>query len=417
MKVRRHRRAVRSGVTVGVRLCRCGVAWHATRRASGLLRVLSVDCVALGLVAAVLLVATPLTPNRAPAAPPANFTDTLVVGGFSTIPTDVTAMADGRLLITTQDGIVSTFKNGTKTTALNFASRVCSNLERGIFGVALDPSFATTHYVYLSYSFNKHGMCVNNSPDSPVNRVSRFTYSTSTNRIDAGREVVLLDNMPSSGGGHNVGDIAFAPDGTLIVSIGDESCDLTNGSKCGPQNTNARRMNLLLGKILRITRDGGIPANNPYLGTGTARCNVNGRTTAGTICREIYATGFRNPFRFAVDPNITGLRVHADDTGQNTWEEVDNVVAGGDYGWSVCEGRFQTGSISTDCPLGGATDPIFSYGHGDCNAITGAAFVPNGIWPSAYDGKYLFAAFARRSIGEPRNDVDVGRSPVTLVQM
>ncbi len=199
--------------------------------------------------------------------------------------------------------------------------------------------------------------------------------------------------MPSPGGGHNVGDIAFAPDGTLIVSIGDGSCDLTDATRCGPQNGNARRMNLLLGKILRITSSGGIPADNPYQGTGTARCNVNGRASAGTICREIYATGFRNPFRFAVDPNSSGLRIHADDTGQNTWEEVNDVRPGRDYGWNVCEGRFQNGSTSVDCSLAGATDPIFSYGHGGCNAITGAAFVPAGIWPSAYDGKYLFGDY------------------------
>ncbi len=105
------------------------------------------DGVAAGFVATVLLLVTLFTPDGAPAAPPANFSDTLVTSGFSTIPTDVTAMADGRLLITTQGGIVSTFKSGSLTTALNFASRTCSNLERGMFGVALDPNFASNRFV------------------------------------------------------------------------------------------------------------------------------------------------------------------------------------------------------------------------------------------------------------------------------
>ena len=80
---------------------------------------------------------------------------------------------------------------------------------------------------------------------------------------------------------------------------------------------------MLIGKILRITRTGGIPPTNPFQGAGTARCNVTGRTTAGNKCQETFAWGLRNPFRIAFDPNAAATRFFINDVGQDAWEEID----------------------------------------------------------------------------------------------
>jgi glucose/arabinose dehydrogenase len=149
----------------------------------------------------------------------------------------------------------------------------------------------------------------------------------------------------------------------------------------------------LLGKILRITPDGSIPGDNPFLGNGTARCNERGHTRRKTKCREIFTTGLRNPFRFAFDPN--GSRFFINDVGGVKWEEIDEGASGANYGWNRREGPCKAGSTS-QCgdPPSSVTDPIFAYRHTTgCDVITGAAFVPDGLWPG-FDGVYLFADFA-----------------------
>jgi PKD repeat protein len=228
----------------------------------------------------------------------------------------------------------------------------------------------------------------------PVNRVSRFVLPAS-NVVDPATETVLIDNVPNEDGIHNAGDLAFGKDGNLYVSIGDGGCDYMFDSGCGSQNDAARDRNILLGKILRITPTGGIPSDNPFTGNGTARCNLTGSTTPGTICRETFAWGLRNPFRFAFDPNATGTRFFINDVGQSTWEEIDRGISGADYGWNVREGFCARGS-RTDCgpPPAGMTNPVYAYDHNTgCTAVTGGAFVPNGIWPTAFDNTYLYGDF------------------------
>ena len=153
---------------------------------------------------------------------------------------------------------------------------------------------------------------------------------------------------------------------------------------------------MLLGKVLRITRDGDIPPTNPYQGAGTARCNVTGRTTPANKCQETYAWGLRNPFRLATDPNFNGTRMFINDVGELKWEEIDVLAPAADYGWNVREGPCVTDS-NTNCgpPPAGMTNPIHSYHHDTgCTTITGGAFVPKGIWPADYDDDYIYADFS-----------------------
>jgi glucose/arabinose dehydrogenase len=325
---------------------------------------------------------------------PADFTDALVSNIAS--PTALAFTPDGRMLITAQPGQLYVYQNGTlrTTPALDLAARLCTNSERGLLGVAVDPAFASNHFIYVYYTYRKSGVCDINTANSPVNRVARFVLPD-TNVVDLASEVVLVDNILSPNGNHNAGDLNFGKDGYLYISIGDGGCDYADKTKCAGNNDAARDQHVLLGKILRITRDGAIPSTNPFRGTDSARCHVTGRTDPGKKCQETFAWGLRNPFRFAFDPNAADTRFVINDVGQNIWEEIDLGQPGADYGWNVREGHCANNS-TTNCgtPPAGMTDPIYDYSHSSgCASITGGAFVPNGFWPSSYDGAYLFGDY------------------------
>jgi glucose/arabinose dehydrogenase/PKD repeat protein len=347
-----------------------------------------------------------LTPAAAWAAVPAGFTDALVTAVPA--PTDVAFTPDGRILVTSQSGVLRVYDQaGTLLgTALTLSStQICSNSERGLLGVTVDPAFATNGFVYLFYTHRKPGGdCGMASPITSlttVNRVSRFTMTGNAAALSS--EVVLIDEMPSPAGNHNAGDLGFGKDGYLYVSIGDGGCDW-NGGGCGGSNDAARDQHVLTGKILRVAVNANgstsIPPSNPFQGPDSDRCALSGRTAAGRKCQETFAWGLRNPFRFAFDPNAPGTRLFIDDVGQGAREEIDLGQAGADYGWNCREGtrvNSTTGACSPTPP--GMVDPIFDYGRGSlgstsgCASITGGAFVPSGVWPAAYDGAYLFADY------------------------
>ena len=254
-------------------------------------------------LATVTLVAVAGEP--AAAALPAGFSDQPVATVSQ--PMDIAWTPDGRMLVPTKAGQLRIVQNGTllATPALNLSSVTCTDVERGLGGVAVDPDFATSRYIYLYYTYSKFGAC---GTVEPVNRLSRFVLPTS-NVIDRNSEVVLMDT-PQLGpnGHHNGGDMAFGHDGFLYLTVG-------NGNL-----GTARDLGQLLGKVVRLTADGGVPPGNPYTGAGTARCNVTGLppsgSPAGTKCQEVYASGLRNPFRMALDPNATGTRGYINDVGE-----------------------------------------------------------------------------------------------------
>lgn len=326
---------------------------------------------------------------------PSGFNDALITSVAK--PTALAFTPDGRMLITTQDGKLYVLKNGALTLARTIRV-ICTNSERGLLGVTVDPQFAQNRYIYLYYTANKSGTCAQNTSQSPVNRVIRFVLPDN-NIISPNGPTVLINNIPSPNGNHNGGDLSFGNDGLLYVSVGDGGCDYERNSGCGAANDAARGRHTLVGKILRVTKTGGVPAGNPFQGTNSVRCNVSGRTTSGRVCREIYASGLRNPFRFVFDPNVSTTRFFINDVGQNAREEIDLGAAGADYGWNLREGACATGSTNCGTPSAGLTNPVFDWGHTDsgifngCRSITGGAFVPNGLWPSAYNGAYLFGDF------------------------
>ena len=182
---------------------------------------------------------------------------------------------------------------------------------------------------------------------------------------------------------------------------------------------NAASRQDLKGSVVRLTSDGGIPPDNPYASVPhSTRCNRLGRpppNSTDQLCQEIYSYGFRHPFHFANDPK-TG-RFFVNDVGWNSWEEINELVPGGDYGWPSREGPCQSaanGSVSsaencfdTTLPY---VDPIYWYRHprgryGVAAAFCGGAFVPDGIWPRMYEGSYMFTDFPAGTINLLTKDV------------
>lgn len=346
-----------------------------------------------------------------PESVPSGFSDTLVRSVPQ--PTALAFTPDGRMLITSQSGKLYVLKNGNLTLARTIRG-ICSNSERGLLGVAVDPAFSQNRYIYLYYTGNPSGVCSQNSPESPVNRVARFVLPDS-NIISPAGPYVVLDNIPSPNGNHNGGDLNFGKDGLLYVSVGDGGCDPAGDSGCGAANNAAKALNLTSGKILRVTRTGAAPPGNPFVGANSVPCRLSGRAGAGKVCAEIFALGLRNPYRIAFNPNVSTIQFAINDVGQNAREEIDLGAAGANYGWNTREGSCQTGS-SSGCgtPPAGLTDPIFDYGRSSegtfagCRSISGGAYVPRDVWPASYGNTYLFADFVcgkifqMRRIGEKR---------------
>ena len=330
------------------------------------------------LLSAGLVAVAPVAP--AGAAVPPGFSDALVA--TISAPTALAFRPDGAVLVGTQGGALRVVTaGGTLLEAPAIQLAACTNSERGLLGVTVDPAFATTGHVFVYYTASVNGGC--------RNRVSRLTMTGDT----AGSELVLADHIPSTAGNHNAGDLAVAADGYLYISVGDGGCSPVDPAKCAGGNDISRRLDFPLGKILRITTTGGIPPTNPYATTSGARhCTAPAGVPAGTgPCAETWVSGLRNPFRFAVRPGTSELYVN--DVGQGTWEEVDRITAGGgDYGWNLREGPCPQGVTSGCSSDARFVDPLFSYPHSSgCRSITGAAFVPTGVWPEAYDGAYVYA--------------------------
>ncbi len=264
---------------------------------------------------------------------PSGFTDTQVVSGL-TNPTAMALAPDGRIFITQQGGQLRVVKDGALLAQPFLTVTVNASGERGLLGVAFDPGFASNHFVYVYYTATAPAI---------HNRLSRFTANGDV--AIAGSETVLLelDNL-SSATNHNGGAIHFGPDGKLYIAVGDNA----NGA-------NAQTLTNLLGKILRITADGTIPPDNPFV------TQTTGRNAA------IWVLGLRNPFTFAFQSGVG--RMFINDVGQNTFEEINDGIIASNYGWPATEGPTTNPSY---------TSPLYSYGHGGgafggC-AITGGVF-------------------------------------------
>jgi hypothetical protein len=331
---------------------------------------------------ALLLACAPLsgTPVAAQAVPPLKLTR--VAAGLAG-PVFVTAPPGDlqRLFVVEFNaGRIRLLKNGVLLSApfLDIGAFVTDNTNFGLLGLAFHPSYAVNGWFYVQY--------VNNSFQP---RVVRYRVSSDPDVADAASAQDVLTLPPIVD--HQGGTLAFGPnDGYLYVGIGD-------GQESDPSNL-AQNDGSLLGKMLRLDVNSvlpySIPLSNPFVGPGNPR-------------DEIWAKGFRNPFRFAFD-RATG-DLYIGDVGEARREELDFEPAGHpggrNYGWRLKEGRLCF-DPPTNCSPGGLTPPLLEYGHAGTSctgSITGGAVYRGSAIPGL-SGTYFFADFCSGRIASLRYD-------------
>lgn len=307
---------------------------------------------------------------------------------------------NNRFYLLEKSGRIYYFPNKKSTTEKQLyldisQQKVDESFEGGLLGMAFDPDFEKNHYVYLSYT----------SSDKPEednslqleSRISRFTANHDNSAILPDSEVIIL-RFDQPWNNHNGGHIAFASDGYLYAGYGD-------GGSWGDPNRNAQNTQTLLGKILRIDVSSSglgndnnqhykIPQDNPFAESRSCT-DISG-------CPEIYALGFRNPWRWSFD-RLTG-QLWVGDVGQGDREEIDLVNKGMNYGWNCYEGNSEYRLKLCDQELN-YQKPVIDYPHmasnssrdGMAASVTGG-YVYRGKSVPALSGMYLYADFVHGNI-------------------
>jgi glucose/arabinose dehydrogenase len=290
-----------------------------------------------------------------------------------------------RWVVVQQDGHVVSFADDpavtTTTPMLDITDRVVFRNVHGLLGLAFHPAFPTDARAWVAYTHET-------SPDVIVLRISEFSTADGGATLNAASEQILFE-MDQPGGHNNGGHLLFGPDGHLYIGTGDGGNDDSATGVAG----NGQLTTNLLGKILRIDVGGStgarryrIPADNPF--AANALCGVNG--TGSANCPEIFAWGFRNPWRWSFD-RASG-QLWLGDVGSHTREEVNLVVKGANYGWRCKEGTLDT-SLMCGTPATPLTPPVAEYEHPTGVAVTGGFVYRGSAFPGLV-GRYVFGDYS-----------------------
>ena len=368
---------------------------------------------ALPIIALLLALFCVAIPTSAQTFTDAGFTaeTVLTLTRFNTI--GFTFAPDGRIFTWEKPGVVRIVKNGVllPTPFLDISSRVYSQVDSGLIGLALDPNFATNGFVYLLYVFEP------SSPPTDTARTARLTRVkadlANPDVAQANSEIVLMgkintapcssqpagaDCMASDSGAHTVGTVKFGPDGKIYVGMGDGASFTVAEEKA----FRSQDLNYYNGKILRINPDGTAPSDNPFYDG-----NPN------SVRSKVYAYGLRSPYRFALKPG-TG-EVYIGDVGAAKFEEI-NRGRGANFGWPCYEGpnpqfSFQNAFPQTCAQLapGSVTFPLYSYPWNGGSAVVAGPFYTGTQFPTQYRGNFFFAdfvqGFIRRMVFDANNNV------------
>ena len=291
---------------------------------------------------------------------------------------------DGRgvLYVTEQKGFIKAFPNRQDVAKSSIFLDITDQVneggnEEGLLGLAFDPAYENNGLFYVYYSAKKPRRSV----------VSRFSVNPNDpGKADPGSESIVMEiAQPFSN--HNGGQITFGPDGYLYIGLGD-------GGRGGDPMLNGQNTATLLGSLIRIDVSDlagrfryRIPGDNPLSSIAGAK-------------PEMWAYGFRNPWRFSFDRETGDLWLG--DVGQNLWEEINLVKKGRNYGWNVMEGahcfRPRNGCTETGLDL-----PIIEYNSSQgCSVIGG--YVYRGTRLTSLFGTYLYGDFCRGTVWGLRHD-------------
>jgi glucose/arabinose dehydrogenase len=273
----------------------------------------------------------------------------------------------------------------------------------GLVGMAFHPDFVRNRKYYLDY--NPQG----------ATRTLRIEERIASEDYlkDSGTppRTILSIPMPAEFTGHQGGNVQFGRDGFLYIAIGDGGMPSSGGAD--PQG-HAQKRSDLLGKILRIDVDRtegsqayAVPADNPFVADPDA-----------TVRREIWAYGFRNPWRFSFDRDGS---IWVGDVGLNSFEEIDIVRKGENLGWNLKEGERCLNQAGCNAP--GLVPPLLSLAPDSARCIVGG-MVFHGVPGSAFDSVYFFADFLslnlwglRQSGRKIKEIARVGKSPTGFVAL
>ncbi len=299
---------------------------------------------------------------------------------------DFAWLEDGALLTAGKNGTVTFVPPAGSPRVLTVVPSVRARGDHGMLGFALGNDYTTTGRVYLAYDRRL-------STGSGVGMVEEWKASPPSNPTSFTRTKTLIDGNLTSPKlvqltyVHGIDGLAVAPDDTLYLSIGDDA--LNNGD---PKRLRAQDLDQPHGKLLRLAPDGKGVASNPFYSS----------KTPSSWRSRIYASGFRNPFRFSLDPR-TGLPL-VGDVGLDAVEEINAVKPGMNGGWPCYEGRQQT-TFATQpvCAslyaAGTAQPPVWTYDHGDSGAaVVGGMIYTGTSYPAEYHDSYFFGDYTRSQL-------------------
>jgi glucose/arabinose dehydrogenase/PKD repeat protein len=389
---------------------------------------------------------------------PTGFRDSVVLSGLVN-PTVLQFAPDGRIFVGQKNGVIKVFQSLTDTNPVTFAdlsSEVDDYWDRGLLGLALDPSFPANPYVYVLYAYDApiggtaptwNDGCP--TPPGPTTdgclvsgRVSRLQIS---GNVMTGAEQVLINDWCQQFPSHSIGTLLFGRDGFLYVTGGDgasfnnvdygqyganyagdqaNSCGDPPGAVGTPLSPPGAEGGALRSQSVRrtdgpATLNGAVLRIDPATGAGVPGNPFYSSSDANA--RRIVAYGLRNPFRITQRPGTDELWIG--DVGWNTWEEINRVVApasatASNFGWPCYEGAsaqsgYQGAGLNMCSSLystpGSVTPPYYTYNHSACvvnysgchsggSSITGVAFYQGGSYPSQYNGALFFADHTRNEI-------------------